>query len=90
MTVVLLRYYANITIFLRDYFVKRQKKYQEKQQKNQQRVKNIFVDATLYALLEGASEVTGIPRDDLDGTLFPYQSGMPPALIMGSNLSIDM
>lgn len=53
MTVVLLRYYANITIFLRDYFVKRQKKYQEKQQKKQQRVKNTFVDAILYALLSG-------------------------------------
>lgn len=41
---------------------------------------------TLYALLEGASETLGIPRDDLDGTLFPYQGGEPPALVLFDNV----
>jgi hypothetical protein len=42
--------------------------------------------STLYALLEGASETLGIPRDDLDGTLFPYQGGEPPALVLFDNV----
>ncbi|MGC8782335.1 MAG: DUF1998 domain-containing protein, partial [Anaerolineae bacterium] len=40
----------------------------------------------LYALLEGAGETLGIPRDDLDGTLFPYQGGEPPALVLFDNV----
>jgi len=42
--------------------------------------------STLYALLEGASETLGIPRDDLDGTLFPYTNGEPPALVLFDNV----
>lgn len=42
--------------------------------------------STLYALLEGASEALGIPRDDLGGTLFPYQGGEPPALVLFDNV----
>ena len=42
--------------------------------------------STLYALLEGASETLGIPCDDLDGTLFPYQGGEPPALVLFDNV----
>ncbi|RMF31516.1 MAG: DUF1998 domain-containing protein [Chloroflexi bacterium] len=38
--------------------------------------------STLYALLEGASEALGIARDDLDGTLYPYRIGSPPALVL--------
>lgn len=36
----------------------------------------------LYALLEGASEALGIPRDDINGTLYPYQQSLPPAIIL--------
>ena len=42
--------------------------------------------STLYALLEGASEVLGIPRDDLDGTLYPFQNGLPPAIVLFDNV----
>ncbi len=42
--------------------------------------------STLYALLEGASEALGIARDDLDGTLYPYQAGLPPALVLFDNV----
>jgi hypothetical protein len=36
----------------------------------------------LYAVLEGASEALSIARSDLDGTLYAYQSGESPALIL--------
>jgi hypothetical protein len=42
--------------------------------------------STLYAVLEGASEALGIARDDLDGTLYPYQAGLPPALVLFDNV----
>lgn len=42
--------------------------------------------STLYALLEGASEALGIARDDLDGTLYPYQTGAAPALMLFDNV----
>jgi hypothetical protein len=42
--------------------------------------------SVLYALLEGASATLGIPRDDLDGTLYPYQGGEPPALVLFDNV----
>ncbi len=42
--------------------------------------------STLYALLEGASEALGIARDDLDGTLYPYRVGSPPALVLFDNV----
>ena len=37
-------------------------------------------------MLEGASEALGIPRDDLGGTLVPYQRGEPPALMLFDNV----
>ncbi|MBC8253646.1 MAG: DEAD/DEAH box helicase [Ardenticatenia bacterium] len=40
----------------------------------------------LYALLEGASEVLGIRRDDLDGTLYRYNAGIAPALVLYDNV----
>ena len=40
------------------------------------------VYSMLYALLEGASEVLGIQRDDIDGTISPQGPGEPPALIL--------
>jgi hypothetical protein len=42
--------------------------------------------SVLYALLEGASDALGIRRDDLDGTLYPYQSGLPPAVVLFDNV----
>jgi hypothetical protein len=46
-----------------------------------------FWRSLLYALLEGASEVVNIRRDDLDGCLFPYQGNtVPPALILYDNV----
>jgi ATP-dependent helicase YprA (DUF1998 family) len=36
----------------------------------------------LYALLEGASESLGIPRNDLNGTLYPYSGSPSPALVL--------
>ena len=42
--------------------------------------------SVLYALLEGASEALGIPRSDLDGTLYTYQSGQNPALVLFDNV----
>jgi len=42
--------------------------------------------STLYALLEGASEALGIARDDLDGTLYPYQAGLAPAIVLFDNV----
>lgn len=36
----------------------------------------------LYAVLEGASEALNIARDDLDGTLHPYEEREAPALIL--------
>ena len=42
--------------------------------------------SSLYAMLEGASESLGIARDDLDGTLYPYQAGLPPALVLFDNV----
>jgi len=42
--------------------------------------------SVLYALLEGASEALGIPRSDLDGTLYAYQSGQNPALVLFDNV----
>ncbi|MCR4438008.1 MAG: DUF1998 domain-containing protein [bacterium] len=38
--------------------------------------------SVLYALLEGASEALGIPREDLNGTLYPYPGSPSPALIL--------
>jgi ATP-dependent helicase YprA (DUF1998 family) len=40
----------------------------------------------LYALLEGASEHLGIRRDDLDGTLYPFNAGVAPALVLFDNV----
>jgi len=40
----------------------------------------------LYALLEGASEALGIRRDDLDGTLYRHNYGLPPALVLFDNV----
>ncbi len=42
--------------------------------------------STLYALIEGASRELGIERDDLDGVLYPYQRGLPPALVLYDNV----
>ena len=37
----------------------------------------------LYALLQGASEVLGIERDDIDGCLYPYgDRNLPPAIVL--------
>jgi ATP-dependent helicase YprA (DUF1998 family) len=36
----------------------------------------------LYSLLEGASRALSIRRDDLNGTVYYYQPGIPPALIL--------
>lgn len=38
--------------------------------------------SVLYALLEGASEALGIPREDINGALYPYQRGSSPALVL--------
>ncbi|MGB9776660.1 MAG: DEAD/DEAH box helicase [Anaerolineae bacterium] len=38
--------------------------------------------SVLYALLEGASEALGIPREDLNGTLYPYPGSPSPALVL--------
>jgi hypothetical protein len=40
----------------------------------------------LYALLEGASETLGIRRDDLDGTLYRYNVGVAPAIVLFDNV----
>lgn len=40
----------------------------------------------LYALLEGAARSLGINRDDLDGTLFAYDPGSAPALVLFDNV----
>lgn len=40
----------------------------------------------LYALLEGASQVLNVTRDDLDGCLYPYTGGKPPALVLFDNV----
>lgn len=45
-----------------------------------------FWYSVLYALLEGASETLGIPRDDLDGTLYAYEGGRAPALVLYDNV----
>lgn len=42
--------------------------------------------SVLYALLEGASRSLDIPRDDLDGTLYPYQRDAAPALMLLDNV----
>lgn len=36
----------------------------------------------LYALLEGSSRALNIRRDDLNGTIYYYQPGIPPALVL--------
>ena len=36
----------------------------------------------LYAFLEGASRALSIRRDDLNGTVYYYQPGIPPALVL--------
>ena len=36
----------------------------------------------LYALLEGSSRALNIRRDDLNGTVYYYQPGIPPALVL--------
>lgn len=40
----------------------------------------------VYALLEGASLALNIRRDDLDGTLYYYTRGNPPAIILFDNV----
>jgi len=41
----------------------------------------------LYALLQGASEVLGIERDDIDGCLYPYgERDRPPAIVLFDNV----
>ena len=40
----------------------------------------------LYALLEAACEVTGIPRNNLDGTTYFYHSSAAPALVLFDNV----
>jgi hypothetical protein len=40
----------------------------------------------LYALLEGASETLSIRRNDLDGTLYRYNVGTAPALVLYDNV----
>ena len=42
--------------------------------------------STLYALLEGASESLSIRRNDLDGTIYPYGTGIAPALVLFDNV----
>jgi hypothetical protein len=43
-------------------------------------------NSLLYALLEGASEVLGIPRDNLDGTVYHHRRGEAPALVLVDNV----
>ncbi len=38
--------------------------------------------SVLYALLEGASDALGIPREDLNGTLYPLPGSSSPALVL--------
>jgi ATP-dependent helicase YprA (DUF1998 family) len=40
----------------------------------------------VYALLEGAAQGLGIRRDDLDGTLYRYTAGAPPAIVLYDNV----
>jgi hypothetical protein len=40
----------------------------------------------LYALLEGASAALSIPRDDLNGTLYPYPGSPVPAVVLFDNV----
>ena len=40
----------------------------------------------VYALLEGAAQGLGIRRDDLDGTLYRYTKGAPPAIVLYDNV----
>lgn len=40
----------------------------------------------LYALLEGASHVLNVPRDNLDGCLYPYTKDSSPALVFFDNV----
>ncbi|MEI6179367.1 MAG: DUF1998 domain-containing protein [Chloroflexales bacterium] len=40
----------------------------------------------VYALLEGAAQGLGIRRDDLDGTLYRYTAGLPPAIVLYDNV----
>ncbi len=40
----------------------------------------------LYALLEGASMALSIPRDDLNGTLYPYPGSPVPAVVLFDNV----
>ncbi len=40
----------------------------------------------LYALLEGASTALSIPRDDLNGTLYPYPGSPVPAVVLFDNV----
>lgn len=42
--------------------------------------------SVLYALLEGASDALGIPRDDLNGTLYPLTGRPNPALVLFDNV----
>lgn len=44
--------------------------------------------SVLYALLEAAANIAGIPRDDLDGTTYyhDYAGGFPPALVFFDNV----
>ncbi|MCS7220117.1 MAG: DUF1998 domain-containing protein [Anaerolineae bacterium] len=38
--------------------------------------------SVLYTLLEGTSEALGVPREDLNGTLYPYPQSPSPALVL--------
>jgi len=41
----------------------------------------------LYALLQGACEVLGIERDDVNGCLYPYgKRSLPPAIVLYDNI----
>ena len=42
--------------------------------------------SVLYALLEGASEALGIPRNDINGTLYAYHGSLSPALVLFDNV----
>jgi len=43
-------------------------------------------ESALAAVLEGACRSLEIPRDDLGGTLYPYERDAPPALILYDNV----
>jgi len=42
--------------------------------------------SVLYSLLEGASDILGIRRDDLDGTIYRYSASPIPAIVLFDNV----